>query len=242
MKKRDAVIETARAQIGYRAVPGVGTSVFGSWAGHPQGRWDGAFLDWCADQVDVDLPRMTDTNWAMHEYVRTGRLYLKPRVGDIAFMYSNVQFGMPRVGIVTAVSAYGNPTIIAGESANPQPQSNNDPIGVYESLTFNWRVIGYGRPRYRRASQPQMPDTSMEVRTSDIQWQKKNRKVQAVQMALADTIGADDMTRGVFDTATREWYAQWQRNCGQVTPDGTPDDTSLQRLGAVSGLFTWREL
>lgn len=183
---------------------------------------------------------MTDTNWAMREYIRTGRMYRKPRIGDIAFLHPDTQFGMPKVALVTEVSAYGNPNVLGGMAANPQVRANKDPIGVYEWHMNRWNAIGYGRPRYLVAGEPpEAADT--EIRTSDIQWQKRNQKIQLVQLALSDTVGAESMARGVFDTVTREWYRQWQRQCGKVTPDGVPDDETLQKLGAVSGLFTWKE-
>lgn len=246
---RDAFIRTARAQIGYRSVPGVGTSTYGSWAGYPQGQWDGAFLDWCANQHGLMLPRMTDTNAALSQYVRTGRLYLKPQIGDIAFTHPDVQFGQPRVGLVTDIHRGGATyTVLRGMEANPQPRANQDPVGIYE-LQEGWGYgLGFGRPRYKQPGpwytekHPEDNDT-VGIRPSDVQVGRKNAKVTTLQMALAKAIGAESMTRGSFDKLTRAWYAEWQRQCGLVGPDanGHPDAVTLGKLADRTGLFTLKE-
>lgn len=244
---RDAFIRTARAQIGYRSVPGVGTSTYGSWAGYPQGQWDGAFLDWCAGYNGLMLPRMTDTNAALSQYVRTGRLYVKPRVGDIAFGHPDVQFGQPLVGVVTDVRN-GDFTVLRGMSRNPQPRANQDAVGVYESTAYYPEVIGFGRPRYKRPgpwyTEPHPEDNdTVGIRPSDVQVGRKNAKVTTLQMALAEAVGAENMTRGSFDKLTKAWYAEWQRQCGLVGPDanGHPDTVTLGKLADRTGLFTLKE-
>ena len=67
----------------------------------------------------------------------------------------------------------------------------------------------------------------------------RNRSIEVVQLALAVTVNLKSATPGVWDAATANAYARYQRRIGYVGTDasGNVDRSSLQRLAAETGLF-----
>lgn len=226
------VIEAARSQIGYRALPNRRTP-FGDFTGYPEQVWAGSFLTYAMSTALIPCPPLTATSSALAEFVRTNRLYRTPRTGDVVFFVFPTEgsFGQPHVGLVTEVAA-GNFRCVEGQTASGNPRGNQDASGVFERTRYLTDVLGFGRPGYGKRTRKAAPPTET-VRTLAVQPGKTNQQVEAVQRRLGNAVQLQEAKRGTFDSATRSAYARWQRVCGKAGPDadGTPDSDTLIRLG-----------
>lgn len=244
---RQAFIDTAKSQLGYRALSGK-NSVFGTAVGYPHQTWGGSFLTWAARESGVDFPPFTASLTALSYFARKNRLYRKPRIGDILFTAygSDGQFSQPAVAVVTDVSQYKSERAvlaIGGQMASGLPRATTTPDGVYEAVYYDTDVLAFARPEYRSApTYPEVTATAT-VRPSHFQRGKTNQRTELLQLALYQTVDLQNADRGKFDRQTQSAYCAWQRLCGKVDKDanGIPDKETLTQLGLVTGLFTVKD-
>jgi len=207
--------------------------------------WDGAFIDVIAREVGLPLHAHVYTPTAIAEYARNGRLYRKPKRGDIVFFNFSPEptlaFNGPHVGIVTDATAWDTKRIIQTVEAQtssglPKGLALND--GVYKRTRHSTDVLGFGRPTFngKREAASDSPRVIVPARLTA---KKPNRDVETVQLALSQVTDVKEMQRGVWCPKTRSAYAYFQRTVGYVGPNanGEPDLPSLTRLGNETRLF-----
>lgn len=243
---REKFVERALSETGYTARAN-GTSSYGerigiSGNGLP---WDGAFVDVISRECGLPLVSHVYTPTALAEFARNGRLYRKPKRGDIVFFNFSPEptaaFNGPHVGIVVDATAWDTKRIIQTVEAQvhsglPKGSQLND--GVYKRVRHSTDVIGFGRPVFRakrEAASVKLPTVIPARLTAG----KPSRDIETVQLALAQVTDVKDMKRGTWCPKTKAAYAYFQRTVGYVGPtaNGEPDTASLSRLGRETNLF-----
>jgi hypothetical protein len=243
---REKFVLRALEETGYQARAN-GTSYYGERIGITGNGtpWDGAFIDVVARECGLPLHAHVYTPTAIAEYVRNGRLYRKPKRGDIVFFnFSPDQaaaFNGPHVGIVVDATAWDTKRIIQTVEAQvhsglPKGSQLND--GVYKRLRHSTDVLGFGRPAFngkREAASDSVPTVVPARLTAG----KPSKDIATVQLALSRVTDVKDMQRGTWCPKTRAAYAYFQRTVGYVGPNanGEPDVASLTRLGNETRLF-----
>jgi hypothetical protein len=220
-------------------------NIFGERLGTNGLPWDGMFIDVVAREVGMRLPTMSQTPVALSQFIRNGRLYQRPRRGDIVFFETSTvsDYGVPHVGIVVDGSRWDSDGLvetIEGMTASPIQRQANGNNGVYQRMRFRYEVLGFGRPfdptgRVIRNSESTVPDISMGQLRTGI----KHKSVALVQLALGMVVDARHLPQGHYDPKTKYAYARFQRTLGypQSRATGDVDVESLRILGEMTNLF-----
>lgn len=175
-------------------------------------------------------------------------------------------FAMSHVGIVTDVREYkstGRFLTVEGNVRPANPKYGQDTDGVHQRIRYGQDVIAFVRPGFNGGLQPgkllikliqklssktarvdssYLEEAARENRTvvpAALRPGLRNRQIEVVQLALGLTVGLKSATPGVWDAATANAYARYQRKIGFVGTDvtGVPERASLQRLSSDTKLF-----
>lgn len=244
--KRDLFIAEAASHVGYTSRPNR-NNVYGERTGYNSQPWSGSFIDVVAHSTDVDIPSLVYPTAALQVFMKTGRLHVTPKPGDIAFFAfpATGHFDVQHVGIVedvTGVTFNGSFKTIEAEvtSGNPKAQDQRD--SVHTRVRYLTDVVAFGRPNFKRSrlkvDGPGAGDARVPViNIARILTWKPSRDIELLQLALAVTVDLRNARRGNWDAQTRSAFANFQRMVGYVGEDatGTPDPKSLQLLAAASG-------
>lgn len=249
------VINEAETHVGYTAPP-AHPDAYSTAVGQPGVPWAGAFLDVVIRRAGLEVvgvPSHVLTGTALAKYSSTGKLYTKPRPGDIVFFQSSTDpsqtpFGQPHVGLVTDVEHFvkhGMFRCIEGQTDAGLPKGPQTRNGVYKRNRYAYDVIGFARPKYVKMrsqdAQPVKDSTKPlpKINGGSIRLGLQHPSVVPIQMALAVVAGLRGAPRGEFDHKTRAAFANFQRSVG-LNGDlaaGVPDEASLRILAARTGLF-----
>lgn len=242
------VLRNAELLLGYIEMPGMDTS-FGKKAGYNNQPWAGSFIDVLFHTSGVQIPSCVYPPAGLAEFVRTGTFHKNnPRVGDIVFLSSptghNLPFTMPHIGLCADISGMepnGLLGTIEGHTSSGLARDSGHTQGVYRRMRSVHEIIGYGRPNYKTQF-PLHHDASRPLISWDnIRVPRRNADIGLVQRALAATVGLNlnHVTVDLYDRATIDAYAHWQRRLGFVGPDasGVVDLRSLTTLGAMTAVF-----
>jgi hypothetical protein len=238
-----AFIETAESHLGYTAR--ANGNFFGERVGY-NGMdipWDGSFIDVVARDSGVQMPAHIYSPVALGHYISNGRLYLKPRRGDIVFFELPVDglFTQPHVGIVTNVTAWkehGTFETIEANTASGTAKGAQAHDGVHRRIRNSFEVIGFGRPAFKAARVKSVAENLTVIKPAQVKPGIRHKNVELVQLALSAMTGVSGLPKGFFDGKTRAAYAKFQRSIGFREGTGHPDLASLQRLGKETGFFT----
>jgi hypothetical protein len=243
---REKFVERALSETGYTARNNA--SVYGerlglSGLGLP---WDGAFIDVIARDVGLPLVSTIYTPTALAEFARNGRLYRKPKRGDLVFFNfspdSTAAFAAPHVGIVVDATDWETHRVVKTVEAQTNsglPKGSQMPDGVYKRIRHSTDVIGFGRPAFKAASLKDPASVTEVVVPARLRTGKPSRDIATVQLALSLLTDVKDIQRGSWCPKTRAAYAYFQRSIGYLgnKADGTPDAASLNRLGFQTQMF-----
>jgi hypothetical protein len=250
--KRDLFIAEAASQVGYTARPNR-NSFYGERTGYNSHPWSGSFIDVIAHSTDVDIPSLVYPTAALQVFMKTGRLHVTPKPGDIAFFAFPTEghFDVQHVGIVedvTGVTFNGSFKTIEANIDTGLAKGPQDRNGIFERTRYLTDVIGFGRPNFRR-TRMQLPaeggpedlqlSTKPVVNLARVLTWKPSMDVELIQIALAATSDLRNAKKGVFDAQTKSAFASFQRSVGYVGPDasGVPDAQSLKLLAAKTKIF-----
>jgi hypothetical protein len=229
----DALIETAREQVGYRS-RAMRVNQYGARLALDGQPWAGIFLETVMrDAKELTQPSLVHTASALAAYARAGREFRVPKIGDLVFYAfpSESGFGQPHIGLVTDVTDWkitGSFKAIEGNTASGLSKGPQDPDGVYERTRFSTDVLTFVRPKYESIGGKVMPQAELSIHPSHIT-RKNVKAITAIQLALADTVGARGLTKGVPDAAMKSAVQAYQRRIG--APDnGVIDDVFIVRL------------
>jgi hypothetical protein len=254
---RDLFLQEAESYIGYTAPAGQ-PDMFSIAIGRPGVLWNGAFVDYIMIRSKIfSSCSYLLTNVALAEAIRSNRVHVRPRPGDIVFIESptdpsQMPFNQPHVGIVTDVSAWdthGMFQCIEGQTASGMPKGTQLRNGVFKRNRYKYEVIAFVRPNFKRdinelAEAASHPDpgkllTKTVVKSSIIRPGVKHKSILLIQTALSQVNGLKSFNRGEWDHKTAASFANFQRRLGYVgtAASGTPDVNSLRRLGEITNLF-----
>lgn len=176
-------------------------------------------------------------------------------------------FSMPHVGVVTDVREFNSTGKFLTVEGNVRPANakyGQDIDGVHQRIRYHHDVLAYVRPKFNRSGlQPgklltkliaklisktarleataleEAARTPKDVVTAALRPGLRNRSIEVVQLALAVTVNLKSATPGVWDAATANAFARYQRRIGYAgtAASGVADRSSLQRLAADTGLF-----
>lgn len=182
-------------------------------------------------------------------------------------------FAMPHVGIVTDVREYkstGRFLTIEGNVRPANAKFGQDTDGVHQRVRYRGDVLVFVSPKFNGGPQRLHPVQLLinvirklsskaarleaseleeaarapkDVVTAALKPGLRNRSIEVVQLALGVTVNLKFATPGVWDAATANAYARYQRRLGYVgtAASGNVDRASLQRLAADTGLFHVRD-
>lgn len=243
------VLRNAELLLGYIEMPGMNTS-FGTKAGYNNQPWAGSFIDVLFRTSDIQIPSCVYPPSGLAEFIRTSTFHAKnPRVGDIVFFSSptghNLPFTMPHIGLCADVRGLLPSglvgTIEAGTSSGLTRDSSHTQ-GVYRRMRSVHEIIGYGRPNYKTQFPLHHDASRPQISLDNIRVPRRNVDIGLVQRALAVTVNLPlaHTTIDLYDRATADAYAHWQRLLGYVGPDanGVVDLRSLTSLGTTTALFS----
>jgi len=247
------LINEADTHVGYTAPP-AHPDAYSTAIGQPGVPWAGAFIDVIIKRAGLQVfgvPSHVLTSTALARYISQGRIYMKPRPGDIVFFQSSTDtsllpFGQPHVGLVTDVEHFvkhGMFKCIEGQTDAGLPKGPVSRNGVYKRSRHIYDVIGFARPKYMKADvRPPAKDSTKvlpRINAAAIRPGLQHSSVVHVQMALAVTSGLRGAQKGLFDQKTRSAFSNFQRSLGlnEAAASGIPDVDSLKILAARTGLF-----
>lgn len=264
----DVFVERARDYVGYKARPNKVTQ-FGERLQLNGLPWDGAFIEHVLYETGIKklsggiaLPSMAYPPVALSYFVKTARLFTKPRRGDIAFFEFSTDddYGMPHVGIVTDVGTDGSFLCVEGMVGNGKPRSQQVNDGVNERQRHAIETVGFGRLDFKRLAKVSAEGAARDatgihitddggrsarrptVSLPHLRLGSANKQVETVQLALHVVTGVEGMQRGMFCPKTRIAFAKFQRMLGYPSSasTGVPDETSLKALGSSTKLFNFK--
>lgn len=240
--KREEFISRAESYLGYSTVRPF-ESVFGERLGFQGMPWDGAFVDVCLFESGVQSVSFFSSSVALADYMRRGRLYFRPKRGDVVYLEFSTagDFHQPHIGIVTDVSRWdrdGLVETVEGMVSSGLARKGDGNDGVYKRTRSKYEVLGFVRLDFNNVKKG--VDFSIPViNASQLRLPTPHPSVGLVQQALDKTVGLRRVKRGIFDGKTRTAYAKFQRQVGLPLSqcDGNPEPRSLARLGNITGLF-----
>jgi hypothetical protein len=126
----------------FSAALGVGSTSPCNGNGYRSQEWCADFAKWTYKKSGASVANLNSLaysakNYATYQTVSSGR---KPRVGDLAVWASE-----SHVGIVVAVDSYGRPTVVSGNSWNP---NRSDYTAIYKKLYTVSTFQGFAAPLY----------------------------------------------------------------------------------------------
>ncbi|UVG35058.1 endolysin [Microbacterium phage Cece] len=239
-RKAEAIVESARRHLGYRAQPErVSALQIAGYQGQP---WNGTYIDRVlhdAFGVFAEV-RFLSTVTALGYYAERNLLYRKPRVGDIVFYNFSADplraFEQPHVGVVTEVLPDGRFRAVEGETSPGTPQGSQLVDGVFERTRFSADILAVVRPT--PATELKRAEPSGKVRMSYFESNPKTRSraVEHIQRAIQRVL-TFQLTRGKLDTATRSTLGVYARRNGWVRNRGEIEHGVIQHLADQTGEF-----
>lgn len=178
-------------------------------------------------------------------------------------------FAMPHAGIVIDTREYkstGKFLTIEGNSRPANAKYGQDTDGVHQRVRHQGDVLAFIRPKFNGGPQRLYPVqllinviTKLSSKTARLEATAleeaarspkdvviatlkpglRNRSIEVVQLALGVTVNLKSATPGVWDAATANAFARYQRRIGYVgtAASGNVDRVTLQRLATETGLF-----
>lgn len=246
-------LSTALGEVGYTARLNR-ENVYGERLGINGQPWDGIFIDWVARTIGLPLVPHMHPTVALADFISNGRLYGKPKRGDIVFFQNSTvsDFGSPHVGIVTDVSRYATEGVFETVEAmtdSGQPKGGIDVNGVFKRVRHKLDVIGFGRPNFAspvarlRDVPNNATDSLPRISLAQVKPGTKHKNVATLQIALGFVTGVSGLPRAHFDMKTRSAYASFQRKQGYPfsRATGYPDSRSMRALAEQTRMFVFVE-
>lgn len=242
----DRIINRAKEYVGFRS-RAQKVNGFGAATGMNGTYWDGSFIETVLKEEELTAgPSLVSTTAALAAFVKSNRLYQKPRRGDIAFFSWSSDdngLGQPHVGIVTETKDWkklGKIRTVEGQASSGMLRGPKEADGVYERTRYAPEVLGFARPRYvkRTVTVPNRGEETFAVLRPSTVPQKITEEYSnstvLLQHALHKVTGVTGLNRGVYDSHMRSAMSDFQRRAGILDGNGFADYRTLSALAAAS--------
>ena len=159
------LLEVAKSQVGYIEGPKDNETKYGKWSGANFQPWCGSFVNWCADQAGVKIPKTVFTPAGAAAFKKAGQWIdaqvADPEPGDIAYFNFPGVTGICHVGIVavdnedgTVICYEGNTT---GDGRRGSQRNGGEAAKKLRAYKKNSKgtlisIVGFDRPKYKTAS------------------------------------------------------------------------------------------
>lgn len=238
-ERREATVEAARKQVGYRSQP-ERRSAFTDRTEHTGKPWNGVFLQYILTTAFNSEPEVNfvSTVTALGYYVQRNGVRTKVRTarpGDIVFFNFATDparwYEQPHAGVVTEISSDGSFRTVEGETGPGVPQGSQLVDGVFERVRYQTDVLGFVRPAPRKAASAAVAEPA-RLRMSYFESNGKTvaRAVETVQVALNRVRPAWSFNRGKRDGLFKSTLGLYGRETGTVTARGEIEPRVLKRL------------
>ena len=157
-------LEVAKSQIGYIEGPKDNETKYGKWSGANFQPWCGSYVNWCADQAGVKIPKTVYTPAGAAAFKKAGQWIdaqlADPEPGDIAYFNFPGVTGICHVGIVakdnedgTVICYEGNTT---GDGKKGSQRNGGEAAIKLRAYKKNKKgvlisIVGFGRPKFGKA-------------------------------------------------------------------------------------------
>ncbi len=250
---RDRILQVATSYEGYAAAASA-PDIFSSKVGKPGAHWNGIYVDVVLMEAGLELPTThVGTAAALQYYIKSGRLHVTPKPGDVAFFTFPTDgetgpYNQMHVGIVTDAANFlrdGSFKVIEGQIDAGLPRtSNRVKNGVHVRVRYSTDVVGFGRPVLKQKSlTDELSDpkllTKPTLKASIMKAGLKHRTVLLLQQELKAEKLFTGVYTGVLDARTMAAVASFLRTIGYVGSQATgiPDMHTLQRLAQIRKTF-----
>ena len=254
--KVEKLLELATSYEGYSAAAG-SPDIFSSKVGKPGAHWNGIFIDVVMMEAGFQLPTThVATAAALQYYVRSGRLHVRPKRGDVVFYTfptdsESGPYNQMHVGLILDpgnISRDGSFKVLEGQIDAGLPKGGRQPRnGVHVRTRYLTDVVGFGRPALVMKSltdgdqDPAAAQLSTKpvIKASIMKPGLKHKQVTALQLELRMNGLLVGSTTGILDARTISAFANFQRSIGYVGSEvtGIPDKQSLNRLAQIRQTF-----
>ena len=256
-EKIEKLLELATSYEGYQAAAG-SPDIFSSKVGKPGAHWNGIFIDVVMSESGFELPTThVSTAAALQYYVRSGRMHVRPRRGDVVFYTfptdsESGPYNQMHVGIVTDpsnISRDGSFKVLEGQIDAGLPRAGRQPRnGVHVRTRYLTDVVAFGRPALAMKTLTdgdQDPDEQLKLSTKPVIKASimkpglKHKQVTVLQLELKLNGLFVGSTTGILDARTISAFANFQRTIGYVGSQvtGIPDKQSLMKLAQLRQTF-----
>ncbi|MBQ3404612.1 MAG: CHAP domain-containing protein [Oscillospiraceae bacterium] len=252
--KAKELIETAGGELGYiekasntcldSKTSNVGSANFtkyGHWYGINPGAWCAMFVSWCFYRAAGSKNEAksllcgniySSCTTAYNAFKKAGRLYDKPRAGDLIFFNKSPGSQMmSHIGIVSAVKNGRVYTIEGNTGSAGGVVANGGCVAAKDYSSDYKRIGGYGRPLYETEKEPTSggAEKKVELWLPMLSVGAKGKSVKALQILLEGygfpCGGAD----GDFGSKTASALRKYQ-------------SAEALDADAVAGINTWTAL
>lgn len=244
-ERREAIVDAARKQVGYRAQP-ERRSAFTDRTSHTGKPWNGVFIQRILRDVFGTEPEVNfvSTVTALGFYAQLNGVRTKVRTarpGDIVFFNFATDparwYEQPHVGVVTEVNRKtGAFRTVEGETGPGVPQGSQLVDGVFERTRHQSDVLGFVRPEPRKAASAASGEPA-RIKMSYFESNGKTvaRAVETVQIALNRVSPKLTFNRGKRDGVFKSALGVYARETGTVENRGEIAAPVLRRLADETG-------
>jgi hypothetical protein len=172
MGTAEQALDMARSYLGYREGPRNNETIFGGYTGYQYQPWCGSFVKFCLDKTGTTgEPSPVWTPAGVRGYQNSGRWLPRnsPTVqpGDVVFFDfggSTAANATDHVGFVERLetsTTSGSVICIEGNTSPGNSGSQGNGGGVWRRSRPRSIIVGFGRPRYSAAPQPEKEQEEM---------------------------------------------------------------------------------
>lgn len=245
-ERREATVEAARKQVGYRAHP-ERRSAYTERTVHAGKSWNGIFIQRILRTAFDAEPEVdfTSTVTALSYYVQRHAVRTKIRTarpGDIVFFNFATDperwYEQPHVGVIIDIDRdTGRFRTIEGETGPGMPQASQLIDGVFERVRHQTDILGHVRVQPRRA-RALAPIDRPALRLSYFNSNTKTitRAVETVQIALNRVNPRLTFNRGKRDTEFKSALGLYGRENGLPASRGETEPHVLRKLADETGI------
>lgn len=244
-ERREATVEAARKQAGYRSQP-ERRSAFTDRTAHTGKPWNGVFIQHILRTAFDGAPEVdfTSTVTALGYYAQRNGVRTKLRTarpGDIVFFNFATDparwYEQPHVGVVTEVNRKtGAFRTVEGETGPGVPQGSQLIDGVFERTRYQTDVLGFVRPGPRRALDTVTAERpALKMSYFESNGKTVARAVETVQIALNRVSSALTFNRGKRDGVFKSALGLYGRETGSPEARGEIEPRVLRRLADETG-------